>query len=598
MTSIRTNMRVGVDWNNDGVIYWGEDATLDFIRILYYNEYGTSDQYGSVANVPQPATGTAGTFTANGFDLSWVAGTAGGTATNIIVMYDDVGIETLDGTFLTYTKTYSDLEKAEDISEYVTDMSWTIGLDNVNQFVATEGKVNIQLVNTDRTFSPEYESSALYGYLVPNRRTIVEMYDNTNAEWVREWSGVTATFAPGVTKRKPFTDISCVQGLSLLDKIQIPPQLQTDNYTGENIALLLTNWYPAGATAFRLNTAILEKDTFLSTIATDIEQGIRQQEYYNEDWLTVDEEAQKDRAGFTPVLNRLEDLVMAEDGLFYVSEDAVPTFKTRTTLFNDALTSTALDVDTEGISGSYVYGEDAGLINKIKADWHSKEYYPVGSEVFTKRIDKELENGDTRKYEVNTNADKITLISVSNVTVNATGGSPSVSYMFSEDNRTSVTVTITNSTGSDVTINSITIYGEAIQSVKEEAVVEDVLNSIQEYLVRSKTYTFRELTNQQAVESFTQTRLNLLAWPRGRFPTVSLVDKSNAIQEKQLSIRMGDTVKVSEYQTAVEDKQHVVIGKRGRWQPGLFTMTFVLSDVLYERGWVLEIDTLDETTYV
>jgi len=584
-----TDIRFGIDWNDDNVIFWGASSVLDDVAVVPYNEYGLATDHGTVADVPAPVLNLAGTFTASGFDLSWEAGTATGEpATGIMIWYDDVVCGTASASGTSYTKTYDSVELLENITPYVMSVNWSLGLTKEDEVIPNEGNCTISLDNSDRTFSPANTASDLYGEMLPLRIIKLEIADS-GGTWHRQWTGAVNQIQPYTTNRNLETKITGDQGIFYLRYSDYPKDIRYSKYTGENLDYI-TQWFnPPGVGAWRLGKDSLGYTTRLvAEEYRQIDTGSQLQTYFNEKWFVEKDRLENQKASKQGLDIIVENLALVEDGLVYLDQYNRFFFKTRSSLLTNAASATSLSIDDAAIRGNYIYTGIDMLKNIYRMTWYNKIHSDSGV-IATNSDDRTCLPSASMTYEIDLTENNTTAISVDSFVFSTNHGNYTYTYDVADDFST-VSITFTcdpGGLGDGLSVTNIDVVGEYIRSAKQPLYIVTREDSVEQYGQLIADLELKELESENMASYMANRRLAITALPKGFFTSISLVDKNTEWLDVMLQHNLMDAFKITEHQTAETDRIGFILGENCTWQPGLFKKDYILSTLAFDSFWIL-----------
>jgi hypothetical protein len=121
------------------------------------------------------------------------------------------------------------------LTDYWAGGKWGLGFVKAYQYVAPVGKADLTLLNSDKRFSPEYASGALFGMLLPN--LLVQIGDPDYGIW---WTGWTDSWAPEPgTNRDKKAKLSATDARRFFAKTTIPVPSLAGLTEDERLALFL-----------------------------------------------------------------------------------------------------------------------------------------------------------------------------------------------------------------------------------------------------------------------------------------------------------------------------------------------------------------------
>lgn len=491
----------------------------------------------------------------------------------------------------------------DNVTEYCLSANWQLGKPNADAKIAAEGTADIVLNNVDRLFSPEYEESPLYGYMIPNLPVIIELYDPHIEEYVRKWTGwVDAYDVDAGRTRELQTNIAAKQGLLRLSQSTLNTPLLFNVSSGEAIERIIndTDWIPPTFnTSWRLDVSELDVNTVFDAsgaVIAEFDEGQVIFEFVGDEW---------DSTRLTPT-KAIEDIIEVEDGWFWLNEYGRPVFRDRyhgANLFLAATEDFDVTVDRELIDGEYDYG--GGLYNAVEITyypktleedtlvWQSREPIIVSANSIKNILPSfELEEGQ-----------KVSVVSIlpfgtgSEFTAEAGGVDASTSVSISiEVTNDKAQVVINNSSVNDIEM-SFTLRGTIIRSSGGTIYAADDPATIIRYNLRMVHSANKKLLSSEAeAQAYGDWLLQKHKNPLGVFNNVQLRNRMYKWYRRQMYAKIGSTVNISDEQTGATNKRHLIIGEKHRWTPRLLHSTLVTEFVGRYNLWLLDVSELDNTT--
>lgn len=584
-------IRVGVDWNRDGVIFWGEDSTLDMVDVVSVNEYGLDTNTSGDPNLPGTVENLSGNFTANGFSLSWDEPVSGGTPDYYIIFYEGfpVGYEPRSGATDSFLHLYTDVEKFENTTQYLTTVTWDAGYKQDNQALPAEGLATIQVKNDERLFSPAY-SGCPFNAETPLTGRVVIHVQNSSGNWELVWTGGLISILPQVTKKTPFATLVAEQGIESLRKFPQRTGILENVTSGEALEYLLTNWLPAGIKGWTLGRDRLGVSTVVLGMEhrSSIDAGVYTHELLNETWLTAKEQMEQFKSENTNTVGIVENLVELEQGLFYLDPSNNVMFRDRNSIGQIASTAGTVSIDSAALYGAYEFGDLHSLYNIITANYYPKSY-ETDATMYEQVEDRNISVGGTATIGIATKPEdvfKITPARITDVTLTSSGGTASTSYAIN-DSGNGVDVTIVNVGATELNLTKVVVTGDFLRTYDPVPVQVLDNDSIALYSKREYEIDIKECSTAVMAESVANKFLVRHRFPHGKFTQLSLNDKNTDWLSTQLGYYIGDALIVDEYQTGETGLLNTIIGIRHRWTPGLLETTFTLQEHISAYFWVL-----------
>ena len=126
----------------------------------------------------------------------------------------------------------------EDITSDVYSASWGLGFAKPHDPIAKTGELALELVNTDRKYSPAYTGGPLYGNLKPMRKVRVRGAVPGGSTVVL-WTGYIRSIDPGTGKHDAIAKIVCQDAMGVLASANASIELQANKRADELIPTVL-----------------------------------------------------------------------------------------------------------------------------------------------------------------------------------------------------------------------------------------------------------------------------------------------------------------------------------------------------------------------
>jgi len=518
-------------------------------------------------------------------------------ATNITI--DVTGMMlTLGSTAVSYYNTGDTYSAYEDISADVVQASWSLDM-NPKTRIPDEGQLSLTLMNDTRKYSPRYASSVLYGAFKHGLRVRVEV-KNSSSTWVVMWAGWVTAYGvkPGNVNYR--ASITATQGVFNLDAVPLQDNLQEDVTFDEVLPnILFSGWYPAITPyVFVADISKADEDAWTPDDAdfiTTLDAGITELPLVGDGWADTDTRATK----------VLKALMEVEQGFLYLGRDGRMNFKSRESVNWNASDDQTIDLDTDANpSPDYVFAP--GEINSVNLT-----YYPSGGLddqiLWTRRGTKLCRARDQRRVDAKFEYEEGEKKTVKSINAFGNGGTDStLSATIAggdvyDSKYYSATVEMRNGKG------KITIYNQgpvdAYFSITLKGTIEVNADSEQIQVVADNTDDIRDirisnklLKDEDMAEDLGNYIISQHSDDYDEFRSFMVMARNAAFLDRMLDIAMGDIASLSEHQTAVTDKKHLVIGGSHEWLPGQLNSTFRTMRVDETTYWILGTSTLSHET--
>lgn len=417
-----------------------------------------------------------------------------------------------------------------DIADYITGnaITWFIGCRPL-QYIADESSLFATLNNQDGIFSPEDNTSALFGNLVANRKCILR-YGSTVL-----FTGYTEAFQPSpFNYGRQTTDLRCKGRKWQLDTAIVPSELH------ENITA----------------------DTVINQIATDagllshelaLETGTRIFRYFGDNLNTnADRELEAYKV--------LTQLAKNEGGKVLFNESGQLVFWTYTKYVAQGTTDVTLDKNQQGLV--YAVG-DNNDVNVVKVTYYPRTESPnTDDELFDLKDEWSLQPSEKKEYYLhyndgNNNAAGGRGISIPTADLETIGGNVDITTTAYGQY---AKVEIENVDEIEARVRGLKVEGQKITSPSPITIyVEDTTRKERDG-TRMLKLDLKAISNE--VEATNRARFELV-WRtqfQYRFDNVTLTSKGDGTANAtQLNNGIGDTVRLIDGKTA-HDGNYIIVG--------------------------------------
>jgi len=476
----------------------------------------------------------------------------------------------------------------EDLSDDVMRADWQIGFANPFDPISRTATCKLLLKNSDKKYSPENSSSAIYGDWTNGRViTTVTTYSATDRTMFVGWITKIRP-SPGIYgERKTVVEAEGYFSRASRTEIFIPLQ---ENVTADQVIetiLMQSLVYPPGFTGRWLigitghseigeNTILGAVSDYLSAQTGDITFL-----YIGDQWVNG-----------TTVYGALRDVAGRENGRIFVDRSGVINFWNRDYLITNTTVDSTLDNSMVGVD--YDYGGD--IVNKCIVTYRTRlvgsspetlgqtdqaiKVKASSDRVITFRYaDQSVSGAKIAGKDAITPQQTTDFTATENEDGTGTDYTTSVTTVLTTEDATRSEVTFTNAAAVDVWIQpgakirgtKVTDFGELDVDAQDNA-------SIKDYGYQVYKYPF-VMDNADDAQSLADYIVNLRKDPRGEIKKVKLMpQKSDALMTDALSLTIGNRVTLSEDQTVVDAKDYFIIGEQHKF----------IQNKTYECYWITE----------
>ena len=522
------------------------------------------------------------------------------------------GVQVTIGSIL-YEHHVGSLGAYDDITPQVKSAEWQLGRNSFDEPMAYEGTMELILDNSSQLFSPENTTGALFGRLTQNLKIALEIYHD--GLWQALWTGWTDKFEiVAGTSKSLEASLSCSQGLYRLREgefsLAVTSNARLDTAVFDIVSR--SGWRSAKSPfSFVSNIqAILGVNTYLATSAdlfTDFDVGLNRLDKLGMDWGRE-----------TNAENALKELLLSEFAKLMVDREGGLMLHNREHYINPQLISAgSIVLDTNVHDAEYVFGDN--VINRIEVTVKPKKEVtgatiwqtevPISLAAF--RINtKNNKKGQRRKvrnpHAISTELVEMhftfeegrqrTLTAINNtmaamtISVSRNNGRKGLTLLSESEWSGQVWIAVLDDGAGKYTLQlrndlpyrvevDVLVTGDYIEAGQGQPYIFEDLAS--QELLGAVHYKFVELN---ALDSFEQAlalvELELVrnATPKGEINSMRVLARDDALMTQILDYTLSDIIQLSEVQSGMKDRYHIILGEKGSYQAGdEFSMTYILA---------------------
>jgi hypothetical protein len=455
----------------------------------------------------------------------------------------------------------------EDITDYVMSANWSLGFSEPYQHVAGETRLDLQLTNKDKRFSPEGTASPMAGSILPNRLVKIQ---NTASGTVDLYTGYieSITPSPGVAG-----DLRCrIVGVGIkqfLDREEYYSPFWESVTTDDVLNDILINTTLPPVFGDNLIIDLLGHnliDThWISETATVIsaEEGQTTFPYVGDTW----EDGVK-------AMRAISDLVNSDRGWFYNDRSGSAIYWNRHHLFlNSTLQGT---VDNTWADMDYRYSID-DIKNIIRVANYPRSISAGSAEILW-QLDatRTVRAGGTTTFRARySDQDSDAKVSGRNVTAPNTGdGSlvvdpPDASYALNviDSSARSMKMEFVNDDNNDFDVTTLIVRGQKVTTYNREEV--EVIDSLSSSLYGRHILSIdhKLLDDVDFADAIASYELVQRKDPRGIVRSIGINHRSADTIDFMINRTVGDWIRVVDDQTEHDD-EYVIMGENHRWEAG------------------------------
>lgn len=457
-----------------------------------------------------------------------------------------------------------------DITQYIKDASWNLGMVDEFERVAGESRFDCTLTNTDKRFSPEGTAGPYYGSIVPKRRIRVRSISSALGT-VTHWNGWLERITPQPgTLRERTAKLFATGSKMYLDNKQFYSPLLVNVTADQVIGTIIkkVDEYPPGME----RTFVLghpEMSILGTAILCDIEQGLNFQtglstfSYVGDNWDNG-----------VPAMQAIADLTRGERGFFFFDRGGTAVFWDRKHIANTFQTAVGTVASGEWYSLNYSYGEN--IVNKAIVSVYPRTIgTATDNTLWTLEKPFTLKNQQEKTIRCRfTEPNSDSRVSTDPATCDFTASWTPASRLI----KTSATYT---AQGAEITFNNtaffdevevtdLTITGIKITSLNKIDVVEENMESRALYGEREIRIDTGVLDDEDTARVIANTEANRRASPMGLIDSISFRGKGETNATQALSWTIGTRINIQDTQTE-HNQDYIILGENHSLTNGLKT---------------------------
>lgn len=508
------------------------------------------------------------------------------------------GFQVLQGTYTT-AKTFNvgtSISLRDDLEPYMLSANWQSGMATFLDNVASEGTLQLSLKNTNKEFSIESSSSFLYSlpagyygypYQFPEPLfgesvlIVLEVQDDTTDIWYEVWRGYVDSIDVGTGTIEPTASLNASQGLFKFAGTHIDTAVLQGKTADQIIKILMQSGW---ITAVVPNQAAVSKTKLRDAVSYDVisdantfqlDVGQQTYDFSGETWSTN-----------TSPVDVIKELMVAEQGLFFIARDGKIRFMHRDRIYSSAASEPADIVLTDADVNTTDYIYTQSKVNYVKVDYYPKQL--VNQALWSSKtgltVDPYRQFITNAKLEQPENT-KLTAISINSFTAAVLPSTYTVTDLSGNTAPASavnittrlrngeVEITIQNYAGYSVLVN-ITLNGIALISYGGQSLYRSNEQAHANVGTRYETYSSKLITTDTMARNLGDYILAMYSKRYATFSGFSVASRDANWLTRILTVKPGTRVKLHETNTGGIDHRLMVVGESAQWTPGILTMTY------------------------
>ena len=481
----------------------------------------------------------------------------------------------------------------DEVTSYVIDAHWRIGMRNAFQLTSDEAELTMTLKNKDKRFSPENTGGTYYGKLKPQLPIKVDgIYNGSTLTFYRGWVD---TFLPSWNVRGELVCMVPARGAKqFLHDTELYLELMQDVTADEVLAVIFEDVIlpPITGSTWLLGlsgSSELGVTTYVTDVAGssyDFEVGAYTFPYVGDSF-----------ADKTSAYDVIERLMRSERGHFYFDRSGTAVFLNRSHFQADY--NTVGTVNDLMLQMDYDYGSD--IKNMIRVNVSPRTISAGTVTLWSLEEAVRVDAGGTVTVRARYADDQGGMVAGYNVgTPTPTASSSSITLTSFTTTARSAECTFVNSGSAPGSVTALDITGQKITTWNRMEIEETDADSVSRYGRRPLDLDCDLLASEEAGRDVAQYELARLSSPRGMVRSLTLAERNSTAGSLMFNRTIADRIRVQETQTG-HDAYYFVIGEEWRLSDGLkaYQVNWNLEPASTYAFWILEktgYGELDSTT--
>lgn len=471
-------------------------------------------------------------------------------------------------------------DSSEDVSARIISADWQLGMTRPYIDTADDSVLKLVLDNSDRRFSPEYGSGALWPNVKPFRKVRVQSNDGTTTR--THFTGWVETIQPDVNRYgQRRVTITAAGPMQLLKSTEANIDVQYNRRTDQVIYdLLRVPWLTPAADPDELLaeppipdaldtglvTMDISADNWFSALSQKVVRRFRRRSKGKV--FEVGQPVVTDKEAKFHLYKAIADVVAAERGRFFFQRDGTATFWNRHHLWFDPDPNKTVTLNETMVDMTYAYASDeTSFSNDVRVTCHPRAAgedtntllykleepmeIPAGETRRIKVVYRKKEDGDAR-----IGADEVT---AQNVVFDK--GTATITVKSKGDN---AKIVIEN-TGSGTTIlKKLELRGRTLEDFGQEEVTAEDADSIEAYGRHTLSMSLNSVESREKAQWIADYELYRRGTPRGMVTQVTVKShgkNGGGVHAHQLARTIGDCVVLTETQTGQTNRRYAIVGE-------------------------------------
>lgn len=486
----------------------------------------------------------------------------------------------------------------ENISAYVLAAEWSLGRDDPEVIMPPDGVARLTLDNGDRRFSPDYESSPLYGSVQPGKRIKIELDAGSGA--VIMWQGWLTSVEIAIGRYGTQVAIlTCHQGFDRLQNTPAALPLQIDQSADDIIDLALSRVHASadmieGWILGAGNRSELDQNTHTYDPDDQLwdEVGKTTFPYVGDHWSAQ-----------TSVYDVIAAIVEAEHGVFWQGRDGRFNFRNRHFWAQSTTIDENIDLDSDAIGADYGFGHQ--LATSVRVTCYPRDVASTTQIIWQGTDPFQVNAGNERRITVRFTNDAGLDVGVLSVQP----PQPDTNYSAETLNGLNITnwidVNVTLEGGvaqlhihnrfAATALVSIHLRGKMITRFDAQTVDVVDEDSLVAYGWRQLNINLPEVADPNEAEDYARWLLGRKKDPNGFINRLILRDRNATWLFRMATWTFGTRLTISEYQIGDTSDDYFVVGEQFSFTPDAgLEAVYILLPADTQPYWVLDASTIDE----
>lgn len=496
----------------------------------------------------------------------------------------------------------------DDVTANVLAFDTKSGKDSFLDALAYEGIANIQLNNVSKIYSPNNQSSPLYGYLIQNLRVEIMLGGVSIWQgWVTEYE-----VSAGLYEERQVS-LTCKQGMYRLQEGEFSAAVQIDAKIDDVLRDIVDNsgWKPTSTPFYSVLgfNSLLDESFYLNDVDgafSRADEGINTLEITGLDWGRE-----------TAVDTAIKDLLDSESAMLWIDRNGKLVLVNREYWVNRVPDqSYNIDYLPYMTNAEYVYGQD--MVNRVQVSLNAKRQ-TLDAPVWKTYRAVYVKPNDNRYLEINPQYQEgrqrtVVRFTLEGATKTGYLKDPGMTYENTEsadsadmdkvvlelfpDVGNRYRLRITNGSAKGIWVD-VEIKGDYLETADETLYVYEDTDAIEQTgAIHYEEVSSPLLSREYEAQAMAAFRILRAAYPDGEFKSLEFTLNRFMLTEftALIATELGNIIDLSESQTGEVLSPHAVIAEEFSFNGGIITIRFILARAQKERYFELNTNALYNST--